>query len=91
MNIRIAKSYRTVSNEDLCIITGLIPIDIKKEETAQPLQITNRNERQYNRKINWPQNNQKTGCTLLTQSGLLNTTKNATYKYSQTAASASTV
>jgi len=27
-NIRIAKSYRTVSNEALCMITGLTPIDI---------------------------------------------------------------
>jgi ribonuclease HI len=56
MNIRIAKSYRTVSNEALCIITGLIPIDIKIEETAQLLQITNRNKREYDRKTNWPQN-----------------------------------
>jgi ribonuclease HI len=44
MNIRIAKSYRTVSNEALCVITGLIPIDIKIEETAQLLQITKRNK-----------------------------------------------
>ena len=29
INIRIAKAYRTVSNEALCILTGLIPIDIK--------------------------------------------------------------
>ena len=29
INIRIAKAYRTVSNEALCIITGLIPINIK--------------------------------------------------------------
>jgi hypothetical protein len=31
INIRIAKSYRTVSNEALCMITGLTPIDIKIE------------------------------------------------------------
>ena len=35
INIRIAKAYRTVSNEALCVITGLIPIDIKIEETAK--------------------------------------------------------
>jgi hypothetical protein len=29
LNIRIAKAYRTVSNEALCVITGLTPIDIK--------------------------------------------------------------
>jgi cbb3-type cytochrome oxidase subunit 1 len=34
MNIRIAKSYRTVSNKALCTITGMTPIDIKIEETA---------------------------------------------------------
>ena len=35
INIRIAKAYRTVSNEALCVITGLTPINIKVEETAQ--------------------------------------------------------
>ena len=29
INIKIAKAYRTVSNEALCIITGLKPIHIK--------------------------------------------------------------
>ena len=29
INIRIAKSYGTVSNEALCMITGLNPIDVK--------------------------------------------------------------
>ena len=35
INIRIAKAYRTVSNEALCVIMGLTPINIKIEETAQ--------------------------------------------------------
>jgi hypothetical protein len=35
INIRIAKAYRTVSNEALCVITGLIPINIKIEETGK--------------------------------------------------------
>jgi hypothetical protein len=35
INIRIAKSYRTVSKEALCILTGLTPITIKIEETLQ--------------------------------------------------------
>jgi len=35
INIRIAKAYRTVSNGALCVITDLIPINIKIEETAK--------------------------------------------------------
>jgi len=35
INIKIAKAYRTVSNEALCIITGLNPIHIKIKETAE--------------------------------------------------------
>jgi len=35
INIKIAKAYRTVSNEALCIITGLKPIHIKIKETAE--------------------------------------------------------
>ena len=34
INIRIAKACRTVSNEALCVITGLILINIKIDETA---------------------------------------------------------
>jgi len=43
INIRIAKSYRMVSNEALCMITGLNPIDIKIEEIARLFQITKGN------------------------------------------------
>jgi len=32
INIRIAKAYRTVSNEALCVITGIKPIHIKIEQ-----------------------------------------------------------
>jgi RNA binding protein fox-1 len=46
INIRIAKSYRTVSNEALCMITGLTPIDIKIEETTQFFQITKGNKKE---------------------------------------------
>ena len=35
INIRIAKAYRTVSKEALCVITGLTTINIKIEETAK--------------------------------------------------------
>jgi hypothetical protein len=35
INIIIAKAYRKVSNEALCVITGLIAINIKIEETSK--------------------------------------------------------
>jgi hypothetical protein len=43
INIKIAKSYRTVSNETLCIITGLTPITIKIQEISQLYQLTKSN------------------------------------------------
>jgi hypothetical protein len=42
INLRIAKAYRTVSNEALCMITGITPIDIKIEEVATLFRITKR-------------------------------------------------
>jgi uncharacterized protein YvpB len=39
INIKIEKAYRTVSNEALCIITGLTHIHIKIQETAEPHKI----------------------------------------------------
>jgi len=39
INIKIAKAYRTVSNEALCIITGLTHIHIKIKETAEVYKI----------------------------------------------------
>lgn len=35
INIKIAKSYRTVSNEALCLITGITPINIKIEKFSK--------------------------------------------------------
>jgi hypothetical protein len=35
INIKIAKAYRTVSHEALCILTGMTPINIKIEEASQ--------------------------------------------------------
>jgi hypothetical protein len=35
INIRIAKAYRTVSNDALCVITGLMPINLKLEEATK--------------------------------------------------------
>jgi len=35
LNIKMAKAYRTVSHEALCILTGMTPIEIKIEEAAQ--------------------------------------------------------
>jgi hypothetical protein len=35
INIKIAKAYRTVSSDALCVITGITPINIKIEEAAE--------------------------------------------------------
>jgi len=43
--IRIAKAYRKVSNEALCIPTGLIPIDIKIAEAFQVYHLTKGNKK----------------------------------------------
>ena len=40
INIKIAKAFRTTSNEALCILTGLTPIIIKTEEAAKLYIIT---------------------------------------------------
>ena len=37
INIKIAKAYRTVSNEALCIITGLKPIHIVNKRNVGTL------------------------------------------------------
>jgi hypothetical protein len=46
INIRIAKAYRTVSNEALCVLTGLIPIDIKIAEASQFYHFTKGNKKE---------------------------------------------
>ena len=51
INIRIAKAYRTVSNEALCVITGLMPINIKIAETDKFYEITKRKGSQYDREM----------------------------------------
>ena len=43
INIKVAKGYRTVSKEALCIITGPTPIAIKIQETSQLYQLTKSN------------------------------------------------
>jgi len=43
INIKKAKAYRTVSNEALCIVTGMTHIAIKIEEAAQIYQLTRGN------------------------------------------------
>jgi hypothetical protein len=43
INIKIAKAYRTVSNQAVCIIAGLIPITIKIQEVSQLYQLTKSN------------------------------------------------
>jgi hypothetical protein len=43
MNIKVAKAYRTVSNDALCVLTGLTPIAIKIQEASQFYQLTKGN------------------------------------------------
>jgi hypothetical protein len=45
INIKVAKAYRTISNDTLCIITGLTPIHIKLKETAERYKIVSGNRR----------------------------------------------
>ena len=40
INLRIAKAYRTVSNEALCVINGITPIHIKIEAIGRLYEIT---------------------------------------------------
>jgi hypothetical protein len=35
INIKMAKAYRTVSSEALCVITGMTPIHLKIEQAAE--------------------------------------------------------
>jgi hypothetical protein len=44
MNIKVAKAYRTVSNDTLCVLTALTPIAIKIQETSQFYQLTKSNK-----------------------------------------------
>ena len=56
INIRIAEAYRTVSNEALCVITGIKPIHIKIEETGKYYEIIKGKGIQYDREMevkNW--------------------------------------
>jgi len=40
INIKIAKAYRTTSNDALCILTGNAPVELKAEEAANLYRIT---------------------------------------------------
>ena len=59
--LRIAKAYRRISQEALCILTGLTPINIKAEEVATLYNITTG---EIIRNSRWTeQRNQRTGFT----------------------------
>ena len=56
INIKIAKAYRTVSNEALCVITGLMPINLKIEEATKLHEMTKAEGTMYDRAMdirNW--------------------------------------
>jgi ribonuclease HI len=46
INIKMAKAYRTVSNEALCILSGITPIIIKIQESIQLYEIIRSNKRE---------------------------------------------
>ncbi|KAJ4446217.1 hypothetical protein ANN_12911 [Periplaneta americana] len=47
IGIMTAKAYRTVSNDALCVITGIIPINIQIEETAEYYRVVKRSRNQH--------------------------------------------
>ena len=51
INIKIAKAYRTVSNEALCVITGLIPINIKIDKTVMYYEYVKGNGNLFDREM----------------------------------------
>jgi len=52
INIKIAKAFRTASNEALCILTGLTPIMIKAEEAAKLYSVMrNRHAHEINHEV----------------------------------------
>jgi len=56
INFRIARAYRTLSNEALCVINGITPIQIKIDEIGRVYEITQGIETQYDRDMeleNW--------------------------------------
>jgi len=55
INLKMAKDYRTVSNEALCIINGITPINIKIEEIGKLYEITKGGRTNYKEieKKNW--------------------------------------
>jgi len=55
-NLIIARAYRTVSNEALCVINGITPIHIKVDEIGRGYEITQGIGTQYDRHMeleNW--------------------------------------
>jgi hypothetical protein len=80
MNIKIAKAYRTTSNEALCISTGTTPTEIKAQETTKLYRITrDRQNHQLDR-----EESRRIGSTRQTQSVSASKTKkrNTRFKYS---------
>jgi hypothetical protein len=47
ISLGIAKAYRTISHEALCILTGLTPINIKVEQVITLHKITGRINQRY--------------------------------------------
>jgi hypothetical protein len=46
INIKTAKAYRTVSHEALCVVTCMMPIDLKIKQAARIYQLTKGNDKE---------------------------------------------
>jgi len=51
INLKMAKAYLTVSNEALCIINDITPINIKIEEIGKLYEITKGGGTQYDKEM----------------------------------------
>jgi len=84
-NIKIAKAFRTTSNEALCILTGLTPLVIEAEEVAKLYNIIMKSQaHEIDHEVqpkDWPHP---------ADSESQNNKTSTLYKYSQTAARACT-
>jgi len=90
IGLRIAKAYRTISHEALCIITGTPPINIKVEEAVTLCNITKgriiqiyQTDQEEKPKYWWTQLKL---MTTLTKQLIAEKTVNAAFRYTQTAA-----
>jgi hypothetical protein len=52
INIKMAKAYRTMSHEALCVLTGIMPIDLKIQEAARIYHLIKGNAKEKTQFVN---------------------------------------